>query len=156
MKNIEQTIKMICNVKATIRDAKTGRIKRIQYAHNIIPTAGRAAIASHLSSASPAVDPLRVNYVALGTGTNVPANADTKLQTEAFRNTTASQTSSSNICYQTGFFGAAECDGTYREAGLFMDGTASADTGTLLSRVAINITKSNTETLTLDWTITIT
>lgn len=150
-----QVVKMGVNVRAVIRDAKTGKVKREYFYHNIIPTVGRAAIANALSDSTPSPANLRVNYVALGTGVNVPANADTKLQTETYRNTVASQTNANNVCYQTGFFNATECNGTYKEAGLFIEGTGVADSGTLLSRVAINITKAVTETLTLDWTITI-
>lgn len=151
----EQTIRISVNVTATIRDATTGRVKRIYKTHNIIPTVGRTAIANSLTHSSPSPANIRVNYVALGTGTNAPANSDTTLQTETYRNSVASQTNASNIAYQTGFFSATETSGTFREAGLFMVGTASANTGTLLSRVAINITKSTSETLTLDWTITL-
>lgn len=153
--NIENTLEIRVNVKATIRDAKTGRIKRVQYRHNIIPTAGRAAIANQLTQSSPSPDPLRINYVGVGTGVTAPANGDTALETETFRNLVASQTNADNIAYITMFIGAAEDTGTYREAGLFIDGTASVDTGTLFSHVAINITKGGTETLTLDWTVTI-
>lgn len=148
---------MRINVTVTLRDALTGKIKLIQKRHNLIPTAGRAAIANQLTSSSPSPDPLRINNCAVGTGTNAPANSDTQLQTESYRNNVASETNSTNVAYVTGFFGATECNGTYREAGLFIagSGTGNPNTGTLLSRVAINITKSNTETLTLDWTITI-
>ena len=140
--------------KFTIRDAKTGLVKRVQIYKNIIPTVGRTLIANNLTDASPDNAP-RINYVALGTGTNVPANSDTQLQTESYRNQTASETNANNIAYVTGFFGAAECNGTYREAGLFSNGTGAANSGVLVSRVAINVTKSNTETLTIDWTLTI-
>lgn len=160
MKTIQETIdeKVIShkiNLVATIRDAKTGKIKRTYTYHNIVPTVGRAAIANALTDPTPSPASLLVNYVAVGTGTNVPANGDTKLQTETYRNAVASRTNANNIAYITGFFGATDVTGTLKEAGLFIEGTASADSGTILSHVAINITKSNTETLTLDWTITI-
>lgn len=146
---------MRINVVATLRDAKTGRVKKVIKTHNIIPTAGRAAIASWLTNNSPTPSSLRVNYCAVGTGTNTPANGDTTLQTETYRNLITSETNSSNIAYLTGFFGATEVSGTLREAALFMSGTGSANSGTLLSRVAINVTKTTSDTLTLDWTITI-
>lgn len=152
----EQTIKIRVNVTGTVRDAKTGKVLRVHKYHNIIPTVGRAAIANALTDSTPSPATIRVNYVALGTGTNTPANADTTLQTESYRNSIASQTNASNIAYLTGFYSATETSGTYREAALFIEGTASANSGTLLSRVAINITKSTSETLTLDWAITIT
>lgn len=152
----EETLKLRVNVVGTIRDATTNEVLRVYKYHNILPTVGRAAVANALTDSTPSPATIRVNYVALGSGTNVPANGDTTLQTESYRNAIASQTNASNIGYLTGFFSATETSGTYREAGLFIEGTASANSGTLLSRVAINITKSTSETLTLDWTITIT
>jgi len=91
----------------------------------------------------------------VGTGTNAPANGDTTLQTETARTVVASRTNASNVAYITGFYGATDVSGTLREAGIFIGATATANSGTLLSRVAINVTKAVTETLTLDWTITI-
>lgn len=155
MKNKNENISLKGHWKFTFRDAATGVIKRIQEFENIVPTVARTMIANNLTDSSP-TNAMRVNYVALGTGTTAPANADTKLETETYRNAIASQTNSSNIAYCTGFFSAAECTGTYKEAGIFSDGTASADTGIIVSHVAIDITKSNTETLTIDWSLTIT
>jgi len=121
---------------------------------NIIPTVGRTMIANNLTSVSP-TNVMLANYIALGSGTNTPANADTTLQTETYRNAVASRTNASNIAYVTGFFSATETSGTYREAAIFSNGTGSANSGVLVSRVAINVTKSTSETLTIDWTLTI-
>lgn len=121
---------------------------------NIIPTVGRTLIANNLFNASP-TNLMLCKYAEVGTGTNTPANGDTALQTSTYRNAIASRTNSSNVGYATAFYSATETTGTYREAGIFCDGTASAGTGVLLSRVAINITKSSSETLTIDWTLTI-
>lgn len=144
--------------KITIRDAKTNKIKRVYEFENIIPTVGRTLIANNLTDNNPDNDML-INYVALGTGTGSPANGDTALGTEVYRNSTASRTNASNIGYVTGFFSATEDSGTYYEAGLFSDATETTDSGILVSRVLLNaptgITKSLTETLTLDWTIQI-
>lgn len=138
----------------TIRDAKTGKIKRQITVENIIPTVGRGMIANNLTAASPTNTP-RVTHVALGSGTNAPANGDTTLQTETYRNAAASRTNVNNVAYVTGFFSATETSGTYREVALFCNGTGSANSGVLLSRVAVNITKTTSETLTIDWTLTI-
>lgn len=140
--------------KFTIRDKKTGKIKRVQTYENIIPTVGRTMIANNLANVSPTNNML-VNYFAVGTGTTAPANGDTALETEVYRNEIASRTNGNNVAYFTGFIAAAEDDGTYREAGLFCDASATPDSGVLLSHVAINVTKSDTETLTVDITITI-
>lgn len=151
----KQVLKIKINLVATVRDAATGRVKRVHKYHNIIPTVGRAAIASYLGNVTGSPATLYPNKCALGTNTTTPANSDTQLGTETYRNDVASRTSSSNIAYISGFFTAGEVTGTFREAGLFIAGTGSANTGTLFSHVAINVTKSGTETLTLDWTFTI-
>lgn len=124
-----------------------------QVVHNLLPTVGRSAIAQRLANTTTYTN--IVNKVALGSGTTAPANADTTLATEVYRNNAASLTYSSNIAYITGFFTAAETSGTYGEAGLFIDGTATANTGQLLSRALISVTKTATQTLTVDWQITI-
>lgn len=138
-----------------VRDATTGAIRRVFRKKNLIPTVGRAAIANHLTASSPSPSTLRANYTALGSGTNAPANGDTTLQTEVIRKQTGSATNANNVAYITAFYTASEGVGTHREAGIFIAGTATADSGTLLSRIAINITKGATETLTIDTTITI-
>ena len=132
-----------------------GSLAQEQKVDNLVVTAGKTAIANHLTAGSPSPTALRVNYVALGTGTNAPAAGDTTLQTETYRKATASAGNTVGVATVTGYYTATETTGTYREAGLFMGGTASANTGTLLSRVAINITKTSIQTLTIEWTITI-
>lgn len=121
--------------------------------HNLIPTVGRAVLAQRLSNNTTYTG--IVNKVALGTGTTPAANGDTTLGTEVYRNNAASLTSADNIAYITGFFTAAETNGTYAEVGLFIDGTASANTGQLFSRALAAIIKSSIQTLTVDWVITI-
>lgn len=138
----------------TLEDESTGE-KEIQYYHNIIPTVGLTNLANNLVSASPTYT-LKVNYAALGSGTNTPAAGDTTLQTETYRNAIASTTNSTNVAYATAYFNQTETTGTYREAGIFSNATGTANSGVLMSRVAINITKTSTQKLTIDWTITFT
>lgn len=121
--------------------------------HNLLPTVGRTAIIRRLM-ADPAYTNI-INKVALGTGSTAPANADTQLQTEVYRNNPASLTYANNIGYLSGFFNAAETSGTYAEVGLFIDGTAAANTGVLFSHALASITKSAIQTLTVDWIITL-
>lgn len=143
------------NIKATIRDAVTNKVKRVYNFKNLLPTVGRTAIANNLANTSPTPPSVLVNYCAVGTNATAAANGDVQLGTEVARNTIASRTNSSNIAYITGFFAATEAVATLREVGFFINGTATVNSGTLLSRVIINITKSGTETLTLDLTLTI-
>ena len=151
---LNDKIKMTGVYTFTIRDTKTGKIKRTYKYTNLIPTVGRSAIINNIFNVSP-TNTLLANYVALGSGTNAPANGDTTLQTEVYRNLVASRSEDNNTGYLTGFFNAIETTGTYREAGVFMNASATANSGVLLSRVAINITKSSSESLTLDWELLI-
>ena len=151
---VQDQIKIKGHLKFTIRDKKTGKIKRVAEYDNLITTVGRQLLADNLTNGSPDHTP-RINFVALGSGTTAPANADTALETFIYANAIASETNSANIAYFTGFFDATETTGTYKEAGLFADSTDGTD-GVLFSHVAIDITKSATETLTVDWTVTLT
>ena len=125
---------------------------------NIIVTSGRTMIANNLVATSP-TDVMRINYTALGDSQTAVANGDTTLGNEVYRKTTASYTNSANVAYVTAFYTADEDDDTYHEAGLFCDATAAADNGVLFSHVLLNqptgIVKSNTETLTIDYTLTV-
>lgn len=153
----QDTIQISGSLKITKKDNSGNVLEVLEY-KNLNPSVFKNAIAKIIadSSALPAsTDSILLNYVALGSGTNSPSNSDTTLQTESYRNLIASISRSNSIIYITAFFQETETSGTYREAGLFANGTASADTGILASRVAINVTKSTSETLTIEWTITI-
>jgi len=150
---ITDQIKIKGHVKFTLRDIVTGKKRVIEY-DNLVTTVGRQMIADNLTNAAPDNTP-RINWVSLGSGTTAPTNGDTALETFTYANAIASETNSANIAYFTGFFDATETDGTYKEAGLFADSTDGTD-GILFSHVAIDITKSVTETLTVDWTVTLT
>ena len=137
----------------TLENIETGE-KRVIVKENLIPTAGRAFIASRLAQVGSPQD-IKVNYTALGTGVTAPANGDTQLQTETYRKAVASATSSGATSYFTAFYTAPEVTGTFKEAGMFINGSAGANTGTLFSRVAVDITKTNLETLTIDYSVVI-
>lgn len=160
MKKIYKTdpalIEILVNVKLTIRDAQSGKVKRIKDYHNLVVSASKNLIAEFIGNTTPTTQlTLSPNFCAVGTGTGSPSAADVQLQTETSRTNIASKSSSTNVAYITGYFGAADAVGTLRECGLFIGGTATVNTGTLFDRVSINITKSGSETLTLDFTITI-
>lgn len=121
---------------------------------NIIPTVGRAMIANNLTNASP-TNVMRIKHCALGTSGTAVSNSDTQLGTETYRNAIASITNASNVGYATGFFTATEVTGTFAECGIFSDSTGTVNSGVLLSHVLISITKTSSQTLTLDWTLTI-
>ena len=148
--------KLIGEWKFTIRDAKTGAIKRVQTYKNLIPTSGRNNVAKALAGDLSAIAEAEINFTSLGTDATAPTNGDTTLGTETFRKAVASSTSSANQLFVTAFYTAVEVTGTFSEAGLHIDGTGAVDSGVLFSRVIISVTKSATETLTIDYTVTIT
>jgi len=103
-----------------------GQIKETRTMENIVTNAGRAHIIDRLQAASAAV----ADYMAIGTGTNAAAAADTTLQTEAAR---AQGTLSQPDAYTDRLvytFAAGTGTGTITEAGRLN----AASTGTLMGR----------------------
>lgn len=150
---MKEGIQAIGEYTFTVRDEKTGRVKRTYRYKNLVPTVARTMIANNFASASP-TNSMLITHAALGSSGTTPTNADTQLGTEVYRNAIASLVNSSNVVYATGFYTAGETSGTYAEAGIFSNGTGTANSGILISHVLISITKTTSETLTLDWTLT--
>lgn len=115
---------------------------------NLVPTVGRALLAQRLIGVYTYTG--TINYGALGTGTATPANANTQLATEVFRKVSATVSVSGNVSTFQFFFTKADTNGTYQEWGAFIDGTASANTGQIFSRLLTGgWTKSSSETMTV-------
>lgn len=150
----EKNISLKGHYKFTLKDIHTGVEQVFEY-ENVITAATWTMIANNFTDATPD-NSMLLNKGLLGTGTSTPATTDTQLQTEVYRNNLASKSNVANLAYCTAFFNATETSGIYSEAGIVVDGTASANTGVLVSRVAINITKTTSQTLTLEWTLTVT
>lgn len=141
----------------TIRDAVTGRIKRQYVQENLIPTVGRNNVAKALAGELATIEEAEINFTSLGTDGTAPTNSDTQLIAEAFRKAVASTTTSGNQLFVTAFYTAPEVSGTFAEAGLHINGTITPNSGILFSRVTFSpaITKSVSETLTVDYVVTI-
>jgi hypothetical protein len=101
-----------------------------------------------------------VNYGALGTGTTTPAAGDTQLTTESARATPTIQNDISNNKAQLQFYfpDANLANATYQEAGCFMNGTASANTGKIFNHALLGTpyTKTTGTDTTLEIDITFT
>jgi len=151
---ITESVKVSGKLKITIRDISTGKVNRVYEYNNLNPLVMKSMIMNNLIEDVP-TNSMSINYVALGSGTSSPASTDTQLQTETYRNIVGSKTQDGNVGYITGFFNDSEVSGTFREIGLFSDASATANSGVLVSRVAINVVKSLSESLTVDWTLTI-
>lgn len=128
---------------------------RVIEVHNKIPAVLRNELAK-LIAGQTVVPTFKSNYIALGTGSVAPADLDVKLGTETKRGLWTMRTATDNVAYLDKFFTSTEVGGmSFFEAGAFVDGTASVDTGYLLSRVLVNLSISATETLTVNATFTL-
>ncbi len=128
-----------------------GLIEGQQIFENLTPTVGFQQLCKAMSGNISTVAEIGVNYHAMGTGTNSPASGDIQLQTESTRKLLASKTYANNKAFYTAFYAATEAVGTFTEIGLFINGSATANSGVLWDRSLLSIIKSNTQTLTIDY-----
>lgn len=138
------------------------KVKQELYVPNTIVTAGKNHIANRLGAASPAA---RMTFMAIGTGSTAVDPANTTLATEVsgagYQRKEMSGTSGSNSIEVTNAqvlysatFGAnvPTTSVVIREAGIFNALTS----GTMLCRTVFPIvTKEPLDTLTINWTITV-
>jgi hypothetical protein len=93
-----------------------------------------------------ALNAIQIKYFAFGDGTKAPTPNDTKLENELYRKQiTRISTSGLGTVTSTVSLGAQEANFLIREIGVFCGPEAKSDanTGTLLSRVAVNIDKNS-------------
>jgi len=131
-----------------------GKEKSRHVIKNLIPAAIRTLILENMFDETPATTCL-VSHVAVGSGTNAPADGNTQLQTEVARVAVTSRAFSGSVGTCSGVFPAGTATGTHREVGIFFEGTGAANSGTLGSRSAINITVTALDALFVDWRLTL-
>lgn len=137
-----------------VRVVRNGVVIQEVKKKNLVVDAGLTLLANRISDATPDSGCL-VNYIAVGTGTNAPASNNTTLQTENARKAVASRTNSGAIAAISTVFNAGEVPAsTLKEVGLFIDGTGSADTGTLFARQNIDVEVTALDSVFIDWRIT--
>jgi len=125
-----------------MRNYQLGRVFKTDEHKNVVCNAGFNTLCKRLTGVTTYTG--TINKMVLGTGTTTASASDTQLLTEAYRNNTASGTDSANIAYLTAYFTEGECNGTYKEFGNVIDGTASANTGQLWTHLAgLNWVKTN-------------
>ena len=138
-----------------LRDGATGKVKAVDLIKNTFVTAGKNSIASALKGNTDNNQGI-ITYCAVGTSVVAATLADTGLTTEIFRKLVSVRSVSGNVATFQTFFTITEANGTLREAGLFGDAASgTANSGTLFSKLAINRTKTASDTLTMSWDITI-
>ena len=132
------------------RDPVTGREWPGDEYRNVICQNGKNVLAAWLDGEAPALGPI---YGAVGTGTAAPTSSDVQLQTELARVALAVSSRSTNVVLLDFFFTTSEGNGTLTEAGCFLQAGSGANTGQLLSHVAISETKTASVTMTLEFSI---
>lgn len=132
-----------------------GKVKEKVTVKNAVVKVGRTALMDRLTNASPDQDCL-INYIAVGDSVTAVADGNTQLGNETAREAIASRTHAFDVGAISTVFAAGDIPaGTLKEAGLFMDATGTADSGTLLSRVAVNIVITALDSLFIDWRLTL-
>lgn len=98
-----------------------------------------------------------INYLALGTGANAPSISDEQLQAEVGRTTIVggSNVRTNNSIISQFYFGPTEANGTIKEVGAFIDGTAAANSGTLFDRALFDIVKTSLNSVYIYMTTTV-
>jgi len=128
--------------------------------NNIVNTVGLTQLAKGLSTNLSSLSELEVNYTAVGTSATAPAAGDIALTVESFRNVVNTLNYSNNIFFASMFIDFLDDSGTYKEAGLFINGSAAADSGSLFDHVLLNsptgIVKTTSQVLTISFQITFT
>lgn len=148
----EKGIGITGRLRFVFRNIETGAVRESEY-RNLIVTLCKEMIAARLAGGGGDCD---ITYVAVGTDATTPAIGDTALGTELDRNALASISAAGSVITATGFFGAAEANGTLTEMGLFGEAaSATPDSGTLINHAAISETKTSSETMTIECTLTI-
>ena len=149
---IDENLETTDNIVCTVRDAKTGEIKRKTVYHNIVVTVWKNALANRQAGGT---NTAFITLGAVGTNGAAVGAGDTTLGTELARKALALVTPSGNQVLTTTFFGAPEAVGAIAEFALFGElATVAADSGTMVNHALISELKTNAETLTIQCTIT--
>lgn len=141
-------------VELIFENVKTHK-KDIYLIDNLVTDAGKASIADALRGSTTNNKGI-ITYCAVGTDATAPEPTDIILGTEIFRKLVSVRSVSGNVALFETFFTVNEANGNLKEAGLFGDdATATADSGTLFNKLAIDRVKTTSDTLTLRWSVTI-
>jgi len=145
---LNDTLKLTGRVGIVVRD-KNGNVKETRDEKNLVVDAGLDFIASRMKDTTDDA----MTHMALGTGTTAAAADDTDVETIAgSRETLDSTTVTDNTHKYVRNFEANDVTGAITEAGIFNASTG----GSMLCRVvfsAVNLT--STDSISVDWTITI-
>lgn len=126
---------------------KFGDKKKLIYTNRIVQ-AGRTATGRILANLTTSTD--GINYCALGTGSTGVTDSDTQLESEGARKIRGSSQNTDDTFIVSFYFTPDEGNGTWTRYGTFIDGTSSADSGSLFTHAEISLTKNSGEGLTIN------
>ncbi len=129
------------------RDAVTNKLVKSHHLNNMLMAINQMVRSGMLKGDyAGTITDLEIKYFAFGTGTDPVLVTNTQLQTEAYRKAYTKKTLIDASTVQTVCsIDALEANFTIREIGIFCGPAAGAgaDSGIMLSRVAVNITKNS-------------
>ncbi len=145
---INEGLKLRGDVALVLRD-KDGNVKSEQKVKNLIVDTGLNFICDRMKD-----DETAMTHMALGSGTTAAAAGDTSLESQlGSREALDSSTVTNNQIVYVSSFEAGDATGAVTEAGIF---NASSG-GTMLCRTVFSVVnKAADDTLTVNWTITLT
>ena len=139
-------------VRWTLADAKTGKFKKSGGQHNILVNKTRSELANAVIGTSTTFP----GFIGVGVGVTTPAADDTDLETVSQYNGSndakVADSKTVRSLYTSRFvvqFTTAQANTAIKELALL----TAADDGNLWARVAVNITKTSSERLTIYWYI---
>lgn len=114
---------------------------------NLVVQAGRNVLAGILNGELTYTG--IINYGALGTSATAVTSGDTTLGAEVKRKQVATRTRSGSQINFDFYYSKSDVNGTFEEFGMFIDGTATVDTGQMFNHLLTGgWTKSSSESLT--------
>lgn len=144
---INEILKATGQLTLTVRDSNNN-IKQELHVPNLVVTVGKNLIADRLISASSGV----MTHMAVGTSNVDLASANTSLAAQLGSRVSLTATRNNNVITYSCTFGEGVSTGALVEAGIFNAETS----GTMLCRTTFPvINKEATDTLTINWNVTI-
>lgn len=145
---INEGLKLRGDVALVLRD-KDGNVKDERHIENLIVDTGLNFICDRMKD-----DETAMTHMALGSGSTAAAAGDTALGTQlGSRELLDSSTVTNNQIVYVASFEAGDATGAVTEAGIFN----AASGGTMLCRTVFSVVnKAADDTLTVNWTITLT
>lgn len=138
--------------KTLLLGAPKGLIESEVMFENITPTVGFQTLTKALTGNLPTLEELEVTVHAFGSDGTTPADGDTTLGTETVRKLLSSKSYNGASAFYTAFYDLAEANGTHAEMGLFINADGGTpDDGTMWDHSLIAITKTDTQSLTIDY-----